>query len=204
MSLRRWVAMAALAVPMVSAVAMTRASISVGQPASTLASADNAAGTWLEVDLSERRLRVMSDKEVLKSYPVAIGKSEHPTPRGSFAIRRVVWNPRWVPPKEEWAKDKTVKEPGDPDNPMGKVKLFFKDPDYYIHGTNAEESLGLAASHGCLRMANSDVIELAKIVMENSGETRPPSWYRRVLNFVTSTHEVRLSNPIPVRIVGPS
>lgn len=158
------------------------------------------AGVRLEVSLSQRELRVMRDGEVMRTYRVAIGQAEYPTPRGSFAIGRVVWNPRWVPPKAEWAKGKSVTEPGDPDNPMGKAKLFFREPDYYIHGTEAEESLGQAASHGCLRMANSDVVELAKLVMENGGENRPPSWFKRILNYVRSTQEVRLANPVSLTI----
>lgn len=157
-------------------------------------------GVWLEVSLAERELRVVRDGEVVRTYRVAIGQTKYPTPKGSFAINRVVWNPRWVPPKSEWAKGKSVKEPGDPDNPMGKAKLFFREPDYYIHGTEAEESLGQAASHGCLRMANSDVIELAKLVMENGGENRPPSWFQRIVNYVRSTQEVRLGSPVGLTI----
>ena len=70
---------------------------------------------------------------------------------------------------------------------MGRVKIFFAEPDYYIHGTEAEESLGTAASHGCLRMSNDDVIELARLVMEHGGEARSPNWFRRILNRVTDT-----------------
>ena len=139
--------------------------------------------------------------ELTRSYPVAIGQDRYPTPTGEFRIARVIWNPRWVPPESEWAKDETAKEPGDPGNPMGKVKIFFQDPDYYIHGTDAEDSLGEAASHGCLRMANADVVELARMVMEHGGENRSPNWFQRIINFVRSTEEVRLSEPIPLRVV---
>lgn len=164
--------------------------------------AEEVAAIRLEVSVSERQLRVFEGDEVVRSYPVAVGKAKYPTPRGRFAIRRMIWNPRWVPPDSEWAKDETAKEPGDPENPMGKVKIFFREPDYYIHGTDAEESLGRAASHGCVRMANSDAVELARLVMEHGGENRPPSWFKRIINFVRSTQEVRLSQPVPLRIVS--
>ena len=156
----------------------------------------------VEVSVSERQLRVMRGDELVQSYRVAVGTSKYPTPTGEFAIGRVIWNPRWVPPESEWAKDKSPKEPGDPDNPMGKVKLFFQEPDYYVHGTDAEESLGQAASHGCVRMANRDVVELARLVMEHGGENRSPNWFRRIINFVRSTEEVRLSEPVPLRVVS--
>ena len=156
----------------------------------------------LEVDLSERVLTVKNGSDVLNTYPVAIGAPDHPTPRGSFGIKRVIWNPRWVPPKAPWARKKTPKEPGDPDNPMGRAKLFFREPDYYLHGTNAEGSLGQAASHGCVRMRNADVIELAQLVMEHGGAQKPESWIRRVINRVRSTQEVRLPRAVPLRVVA--
>jgi len=163
--------------------------------------ADPAAGpVRLEVSLGERVLRVIQADSVLKSYPVAIGKSQHPTPRGRFQIRRVIWNPRWVPPAAPWARGKRARGPGDPENPMGRAKLFFQEPDYYIHGTNKEDSLGQAASHGCVRMANQDIVELARVVMEHGGEPRPADWFHRILNLVT-TREVRLATPVSVAVV---
>lgn len=154
----------------------------------------------LEVDLSERVLRVYSQDEVVRSYNVAVGKSVHPTPKGSFRVQRIIWNPTWVPPNAGWAKGKTRKGPGDPKNPMGRVKIFFKAPDYYIHGTDDEQSIGKAASHGCIRMRNEDVIALARLTMERGGEVRSPNWFQRVLNRVKSTEEVRLSSPVPLSI----
>ena len=156
----------------------------------------------LQVDLSERRLHVIEGGEVSRSYAVAIGKPSYPTPKGTFNIRRVIWNPRWVPPDSKWARNKTAKGPGEPGNPMGRVKIFFSEPDYYIHGTREVDSLGAAESHGCLRMRNSDVIALAKQVMEAGGKPVKQSFVRRVINRVRSTHEVRLSRPVQIQIKG--
>jgi lipoprotein-anchoring transpeptidase ErfK/SrfK len=160
----------------------------------------DAAAFSLAIDLSDRKLYVMEGDDVVDSYSVAVGKPQHPTPRGTFAARRIVWNPRWVPPNERWARDKRPRAPGDPRNPMGRVKIFFRDPDYYIHGTRDVDSLGEAESHGCVRMRNSEVIALAKRVMEHGGARRDPTWFRRVLNRVTRTQEVRLSDPVTVRV----
>ena len=159
-----------------------------------------AAPARLEVDLSERVLKVMVGEDVAASYSVAVGTGEHPTPTGTFQIRRIVWNPSWTPPDAEWARDKEPTPPGDPNNPMGRVKIFFSEPDYYIHGTENESSLGSAASHGCLRMRNSEVIELARTVMENGGEARSPNWFRRIINRIRDTEEVRLSTPVTVTV----
>ncbi len=155
-----------------------------------------AKAVRLVVDLSDRELHVIDGDRVSRSYPVAIGKPGHPTPTGEFRIRRIIWNPSWVPPDAEWAKGKKARKPGDPHNPMGRVKMFFKEPDYYVHGTHEEDSLGRAESHGCIRMRNADVVELAKLVMEHGGESREPGWFRRVVNRVTRTQEVGLSAPV--------
>ncbi len=166
-------------------------------PAQTPAPAERVT---IEVDLSDRQLHVMKGQEVLRSFAVAVGAPEFPTPRGSFRIQRVIWNPRWVPPDAAWARGKRARGPGDPRNPMGKVKMFFRAPDLYIHGTHDEDSLGQAESHGCIRMRNAEVVDLARIVMENGGEPREPGWFQRVINRVRSTEEVRLSAPVPVTI----
>ena len=192
---RYWVAaLATLSVAGVAAVTVPGSNITE--------SAEEAVvnGVSLEVDLSERQLYVMEGGEVVRSYAVAIGKPSYPTPKGSFNIRRIIWNPRWVPPDSKWAKNKTAKGPGEPGNPMGRVKIFFSEPDYYIHGTREVDSLGSAESHGCLRMRNADVISLAKTVMEAGGKPVQQSFVRRVINRVRATQEVRLSSPVRIQI----
>jgi lipoprotein-anchoring transpeptidase ErfK/SrfK len=155
----------------------------------------------LEASLSDRTLRVLAaDGSELKTYPITIGKERHPTPTGSFNIRRIIWNPRWVPPDSEWARNERPREPGDPANPMGRAKIFFRAPTYYIHGTNDVRSLGRAASHGCIRLRNEDVMDLARLLMEHGGATRPESWFQRVISRVRSSEEVHLARPIPLAI----
>jgi hypothetical protein len=136
-----------------------------------------------QASLSERKLVLKRDGEVVKSYDVAVGAAAHPTPTGTFPIKKLVWNPAWVPPDVAWAKGSTAKEPGHPANPMKTVKIFFQEPDYYIHGTGAVESLGEAASHGCLRMDPNDAAEVALMVMENGGVTRDWDWVKNILGL---------------------
>jgi murein L,D-transpeptidase YcbB/YkuD len=169
-------------------------------PAEVEAAAFEDAEFRLRVDLSERRLYAEEGGKVVKSFPVAVGKPQHATPRGSFAVRRVIWNPRWVPPNSEWARGKTAKEPGDPKNPMGRVKAFFREPTYYLHGTDDESSIGKAASHGCVRLRNDDIIELSRLLVQHGGAPIDPGMIRTILNRVRREHEVRLSKPVPLRI----
>lgn len=154
----------------------------------------------LEVDLSERSLTALGrDGEVVRTYPVTIGAANHPTPTGQFRIDWLIWNPSWNPPDSDWARGKKAVGPG-PNNPMGRVKLFFKHPTYYVHGTNDAKAIGEAASHGCVRMLNGDVIELAQLVMENGGEARPANWFRRLIDRFRDTERVTLSRPVVVTI----
>jgi lipoprotein-anchoring transpeptidase ErfK/SrfK len=55
---------------------------------------------------------------------------------------------------------------------MQGVKIYFREPWYYIHGTNDPGSIGTAASRGCLRMRASEAKELARLI-ERSGGSAP-------------------------------
>ena len=156
----------------------------------------------IKVDLSDRQLYVLRNGEVAETHSVAVGAPSFPTPKGTFTVKRIVWNPRWVPPDAKWAKNKIAREPGDPKNPMGKVKIFFREPDYYIHGTREVDSLGQAESHGCIRMRNAEVVDLAKAVMAQGGVGKPDSWFQRIVNRVRSTQSIRLAHPVTVQITA--
>lgn len=153
----------------------------------------------LEVDLSERRLDAIVDGDVVGTFDVAVGKDGNPTPRGAFKIRKVIWNPAWKPPNARWARGKTAKPPGHPENPMKVVKMFFQEPDYYIHGTDDDDSLGQAESHGCIRMNEDDVTRLGQMVMAHGGKPMPEPWYRRLFRR-RATKVVYLAAPVPVEI----
>ncbi len=154
----------------------------------------------LTVDLSDRTLYVMDGQRVMRRFPVSIGAAEFPTPKGSFRISHMIWNPSWRPPASGWARGKTYEAPGSPGNPMGRIKIFFRAPDYYIHGTGLTSSLGRPASHGCIRMRDIDATELGRMLMENGGSPRPAEWYQATIGKGDTSREVRLSKPIAVRI----
>jgi lipoprotein-anchoring transpeptidase ErfK/SrfK len=151
----------------------------------------------LVVSIGDRELYVYRGDERIRRYDIAVGQPDHPTPTGEFTIHQVDWNPDWTPPESEWAEDREPKAPGEEGNPMGRVRLTYQAP-YTIHGTTDLESLGGAESHGSIRMANDDVIELATLVMEAGGEARSESWYDEVLANRTEMVSVTLSDPVPL------
>lgn len=151
----------------------------------------------ITANLSSRMLVVRQGGITLKTFAVSVGKDRYPTPTGTFRIRKMIWNPSWrPPPNSDWARGKTAKGPGEPGNPMKVVKIFFKEPTYYIHGTGDVESLGSAASHGCLRMDPEEVAELAKLIMEHGGQPREENWFWRIMHSRREEKPIYLDNPV--------
>jgi len=128
----------------------------------------------LEVSLSARELNVVEHDSIVRTYSIAVGRRSHPTPTGSFRTGQIVWNPSWRPPPVDWARDLDYQPPGAPANPMQGVKIYFQAPYYFIHGTNDPESIGEAASHGCIRMTARDAVHLARRI-ELAGGSVPLS-----------------------------
>ena len=129
----------------------------------------SSPGMRLDADISARTLKVLVDGKVVRTYGIAVGKASHPTPTGSFRTGTIDWNPAWVPPNSEWAKNKKPQAPGAPGNPLRGVKIYFRAPAYYIHGTSSPGSIGKAASHGCIRMTESDAKSLARRIEAAGG-----------------------------------
>ncbi|GAC1419958.1 MAG: hypothetical protein PVSMB1_05760 [Gemmatimonadaceae bacterium] len=182
-------------------VELPRTAQTSGRDTSAQTPAPQEGPLTLRAELAARVLLVESGAGRLKTYSIAVGQDTHPTPLGTFSIRKIVWNPSWhPPPNADWAKGKTAKGPGDSGNPMKVVKIFFREPDYYIHGTNDVESLGSAASHGCLRMDPADVADLAKLIMEHGGQPHDENWFWRVIHSRREEKVVYLDTPVPLTI----
>jgi len=123
------------------------------------ASADGSAQQptrRLIVSIPDRKIALFQDGRLVKVYRIAVGKPSTPSPSGSFRIVTRVQRPTY------YHAGKVV-GPG-PQNPVGTRWMGLGYLGYGIHGTNAPGSIGKAASHGCIRMRNSDVEELFKLV----------------------------------------
>ncbi|MGH7457540.1 MAG: L,D-transpeptidase [Longimicrobiaceae bacterium] len=154
---------------------------------------------WLEINIPALRLTVWQGERLLRAYPISVGLPDFSTPSGSFEITRAEWNPWWHPPTHrEWAREEEVTPPG-PNNPMGRVKLFFL-PLYFIHGTPEHGSIGTPASHGCVRMLDEDVIELARLLHERADATVGPGEIDAILDRPALTRHARFKAPVRLRI----
>lgn len=99
---------------------------------------------------------------VVREYPISIGTELKPSILGETTIINKVSDPTYYPPRW-WERGLSPIPPG-PNNPVGTRWLGLGFPSYGIHGTNNPDSIGKAASSGCIRMRNSDVEELASLV----------------------------------------
>ncbi|MEO6860496.1 MAG: L,D-transpeptidase [Microcoleus sp.] len=107
----------------------------------------------LVLKLRERRVYVYHKNKVQASFPVAVGKDGWETPTGSFKVMQMIKDPVWEQP---WTGELV---PAGPDNPLGSRWIgFWTDGKNVIgfHGTPTPESIGRAASHGCVRMFDKD------------------------------------------------
>ncbi len=98
------------------------------------------------------RLYLYQGTRLVRTFPVATGQPQYPTPLGHFQIV-VKWvNPWWYPPTQDaWARGLKPVPPG-PGNPLGTRWMGLSAPGVGIHGTSEPWSIGHSESHGCIRM----------------------------------------------------
>ena len=108
------------------------------------------------VSLVDRKLAVIEDGVVVATFQVAVGADVSPSPTGEFKVVSRVENPTYYHPGNVI--------PAGKNNPVGTRWLGLSQEGYGIHGTNAPGSIGHAASHGCIRLRNSDVEKLFTMV----------------------------------------
>ena len=130
------------------------------------------------VNLPEHRLYYYpkpkkGEKPVVITYPVSIGKMDWKTPLGETRVIQKEKHPVWNPPegvrKEHLANGDPL-PPGPvkagPDNPLGDfaMRLAAGGGTYLIHGTNNPMAVGMAITHGCVRMYPEDVAALFPLI----------------------------------------
>jgi lipoprotein-anchoring transpeptidase ErfK/SrfK len=133
----------------------------VVKPAASDTSLWDTHPTVVTVSRAEKLARVFDHGQVVKSYHVAVGMDEYPTPLGTFTVQTMQKDPVWNVPDSDWAGDlagKTIPG-GDPANPL-KARFIGFNGSVGFHGTSDLSSLGSAASHGCVRMDPADVKDL--------------------------------------------
>jgi len=127
----------------------------------------------IEVDKARRAVRALDGNGALVAfYPATIGSDEKPAPSGSYRVRKVVEKPTYrYDPRFRFKEIKTNRpftiRPG-PNNPVGVVWIDLSKPSYGIHGTPNPSKIGKTQSHGCIRLTNWDVLDLARRIRKGT------------------------------------
>ena len=108
------------------------------------------------VSIPDRKLALFENGKVVRIYRVAVGKISTPSPVGEFKIVNRVSNPTYYHKGQVIGAGKG--------NPVGTRWMGLSAKGYGIHGTNQPNSIGKAASTGCIRMGKRDIEELFAIV----------------------------------------
>jgi len=108
------------------------------------------------VSVPDRKLVVIENGAVLRVFAVAVGADESPSPTGAFEIVTRLTDPTYY--------HAGVVIPAGADNPIGPRWVGLNKKGYGIHGTNVPGSIGKAASHGCIRMRNRDIVQFFAMV----------------------------------------
>ncbi len=114
------------------------------------------------VKTTERQLYyVVGDGKALR-YPVGVGRAGMAWAGTTFIDGKYI-KPGWSAPesiRKDYARLPAVVPGGSPSNPMGAAAMTLAGGEYAIHGTNNPGSVGHFVSHGCIRMYNSDIMDL--------------------------------------------
>lgn len=143
-----------------------------------MTSNDKPQKVSIVIDLVKHRLTVFQNGDIIKEYPVGVGKSSTPSPLGEWKVvhKGVGWGngfgTRWMGLNVPWGI-------------------------YGIHGTNKPYSIGGSMSHGCVRMRNRDVEELypliplgTRVKIVENGKIFPDNFAGRTLKYQNSGQNV--------------
>ena len=116
------------------------------------------------IGVQERHLYLVQDGGTAIRYGIAVGREGFGWTGTEKLTRTAKW-PTWTPPTSMIEREPELEKwvagmPGSADNPLGARALYLGDTLYRIHGTNKPYSIGKAASSGCFRMTNQDVLDL--------------------------------------------
>lgn len=125
----------------------------------------SAAETNVKVDVKINMLGVFEGDRIVAAYPVTVGSTQTVTPIGEWKVRGVAKLPPFRYDEKmlkhgERSRNFKMLPPG-PNSPVGVVWIALNKRGIGIHGTDDPETIGQAASHGCIRLANWDVVRLA-------------------------------------------
>lgn len=158
----------------------------------------------ITINVPAFQLTLWQNGKEVKTYPIGVGMEDYPIFIGMMKASEINWNPVWIPPSSDWIEASSKVKvgeiilPTDPRNPLGKVKIPL-GYGYLIHQAKGAGDLGNLVSHGCVRVLQKDLYDLAeKIVAARSLDISAAQIAdaKRTKNMLI----VEMETPIPVEI----
>lgn len=140
----------------------------------------------IRVDVARQEMTVTQGSKIVRRFPVSTSKfglgtepGSFKTPTGRFRIAEKIGHdaPLGMVFRSRQATGEISPPGGEEDRILTRILWLdgcdasnagTKDRYIYIHGTNQEDLIGTPASHGCIRLRNSDMAELFDLVPENT------------------------------------
>ena len=136
--------------------------------------AGGGSGLKITLNVPSFQMTLWQNGKEVKTYPVGVGLLDYPIIIGRREATSIEWNPVWIPPSSEWIEKSSTVKPGeivlptDPRNPLGKVKIPL-GYGYLIHQAKGPGDLGSLVSHGCVRVMQADLYDLAEKIVAARG-----------------------------------
>jgi hypothetical protein len=131
------------------------------------------------INVPSFQMTLWQNGKEIRTYPVGVGMLEYPLAISLRQGTSIEWNPVWIPPSSDWIDASSTVRPGeiilptDPRNPLGKVKIPL-GYGYLLHQAKGPGDMGSLVSHGCVRVMQSDLYDLAdKIVAARGLDVTP-------------------------------
>ena len=122
--------------------------------------------TSVKIDMKTNMLGVFEADKLVAAYPVTVGSAQTASPIGEWTVRGVAKLPKFRYDKQmlkhgERSGNFHMLPPG-PNSPVGVIWIALNKKGIGLHGTETPETIGRAGSHGCVRLANWDIVRLAQ------------------------------------------
>lgn len=119
----------------------------------------------IKVDTKTNMLAVFEGEKIIAAYPVTIGSAQTASPLGEWKVRGVAKLPTFRYDEQMLQRGKRSKDfymlPAGPNSPVGVMWIALNKKGIGFHGTAEPDAIGRSSSHGCIRLANWDVVRLA-------------------------------------------
>lgn len=132
---------------------------------------DDDSKLLVHINTETNMLSVFDNDKLVAAYPVTVGSERTESPEGKWKVTKISTMPNFRYDKsmlkEGVRSDDFHMLPPGPNNPVGVMWIQLSKDGIGIHGTNDPATIGRASSHGCIRLANWDVVRFAEKIERN-------------------------------------